>query len=176
MKILTIKQLKSSVIDGRGNKKIVFMSGVFDLFHFGHFRALKNAASFGDVLIVQIDGDKLVRKRKGVNRPYIGQQKRAIMVSSLEFVDYVFVSNRPSEGKDTLSVIRPDIYIRAKLPSDTGTDRKRREKLIKHMSPESRVVWLEQFNEISTTRIASLLNNKLRFSFSFPKIRKYALR
>ena len=103
-KIFTLSKFKK-ILSLRENKKIVFFSGAFDLFHYGHFRALLSATILGDLLVVQVDGDRLVRKRKGLDRPHISEIERVKIISSFEFVDYVIVSNIPSESKQTLNFI-----------------------------------------------------------------------
>jgi len=45
--------------------RIVLTSGTFDLFHIGHAQYLEKAKALGDVLIVGVDSDEKVRKRKG---------------------------------------------------------------------------------------------------------------
>ena len=48
---------------------VVFTSGSWDMFHPGHARYLQKARALGDFLIVGVDSDRLVRERKGPNRP-----------------------------------------------------------------------------------------------------------
>ena len=44
-------------------------NGHFDLLHVGHVRPLQAARSLGDVLVVGVNGDASVRRRKGPTRP-----------------------------------------------------------------------------------------------------------
>ncbi|KKW22375.1 MAG: Glycerol-3-phosphate cytidyltransferase [Parcubacteria group bacterium GW2011_GWA2_51_12] len=87
-KILKIQEVLQAISAKGTASRVVFSSGAFDLFHYGHFHALKKAARLGNVLVVQIDGNELVRKRKGNDRPCLDEALRAEMVSSLEFVDF----------------------------------------------------------------------------------------
>ena len=49
------------------SKKIrVWVDGCFDLFHFGHANAFRQARALGDVLIVGIHTDEEVERVKGV--------------------------------------------------------------------------------------------------------------
>src|SRR5690349_7046669 len=98
MTLHTLNNIKK-YLNNRGAKKVVFASGVFDLFHYGHYHALKKASEFGEIFIVQIDGNELVKKRKGSDRPYFDQRKRASIISSLKFVHFVFITNEPSESE-----------------------------------------------------------------------------
>ena len=53
-------------------KTIVFTNGCFDLLHAGHLQLLEAAASYGDLLVVGINGDESVRRLKGEDRPIVG--------------------------------------------------------------------------------------------------------
>ena len=57
-------------IERKNNKKIVLANGCFDLFHVGHIRYLAGAKRLGDYLVVGINSDEQVRKRKGEN-PFV---------------------------------------------------------------------------------------------------------
>ena len=46
-------------------RKVVFVTGVYDLFHYGHVRFLKEAKKFGDFLLVGVHTDEAVNKYKG---------------------------------------------------------------------------------------------------------------
>ncbi len=155
-KIFTLSRFKK-ILSLRENKKIVFFSGAFDLFHYGHFRALLSATTLGDLLVVQVDGDRLVRKRKGLDRPHISEIERVKIISSFEFVDYVIISNIPSESKQTLNSIKPDVFVRAILSNENGYDRVLREKKIVKRLPFIKVVWLKQTPEISTSKIIKMM-------------------
>jgi D-beta-D-heptose 7-phosphate kinase/D-beta-D-heptose 1-phosphate adenosyltransferase len=65
------------------NKKIVFASGVFDLFHVGHLYYLCKAKKLGDILVVNIVNDGRVKYLKGGNRPIINQKQRAEIIKGL---------------------------------------------------------------------------------------------
>ena len=164
-KIISFTQLKSIRQTVGDKRRVVLMSGVFDLFHYGHFKALEKASRMGDLLIVQIDGNQLVKKRKSTNRPYLDEGVRARMIAAFEFVDYVFISNAPSESKRTLKGMAPHVYIRALLPEQTPLTRTLREKKLNALVPKMKVVWLPQTAEISTTKIISVVG-KTRTEFT----------
>lgn len=156
-KIYAFPTIVKKLASTRGQNRIVFFSGAFDLFHFAHYKALKTAASLGNTLIVQIDGNTLVKQRKGTDRPYLDERDRALILSSFEFVDLVFISNYPSENRETLSQIKPDIYVRAIRLKETAKERMIRERFIVSASPRTTIAWIPQTKEISTTKIGSLL-------------------
>ena len=49
-----------------GDKKPVriWVDGCFDLFHFGHCNAIRQAKAFGDELVVGIHSDEEIKKQK----------------------------------------------------------------------------------------------------------------
>lgn len=96
-------------IERRGQRKIVLANGCFDLFHVGHIRYLAGAKSLGDVLIVGINSDEQVRKLKGESRPYMPENERAEIISSLRCVDYVTIFTEPTV-EELIRAIRPDIH------------------------------------------------------------------
>ncbi|MDE9466101.1 adenylyltransferase/cytidyltransferase family protein [Xenorhabdus bovienii] len=74
-------------------KNVIYTSGVFDLLHASHVRALKSAKAQGDdnaILIVGIatDEDTQAYKRK----PVIPYEQRVKMIKSLDFVDKVITA------------------------------------------------------------------------------------
>jgi len=64
-----------------------YTSGVFDLFHVGHLRLLRNAKGMCDKLIVGVTTDELVAyKSKKAVIPFV---ERIEIIRSIEFVDSV---------------------------------------------------------------------------------------
>lgn len=70
--------------------KKVITFGTFDVFHVGHVNILKRAAALGDYLIVGVSSDALNVKKKQ-RSPVYCQQDRVAIISSLKFVDEVFI-------------------------------------------------------------------------------------
>lgn len=71
--------------------KKVLVVGVFDLFHRGHVEFLKKAATFGDELIILINGDHMTEKYK--RRPIYSQEDRAAILQSMSCVSLVEITN-----------------------------------------------------------------------------------
>ncbi len=67
------------------NGRVVFVDGVFDLFHFGHLEFLRQARYFGEYLIVGIHSDATVEKYK--RRPIIPEYQRYAIIRSIKTVD-----------------------------------------------------------------------------------------
>ena len=64
-------------------KKIGLVQGSWDQFHYGHLRYIKKAKENCDYLIVGLDSDAKIQKRKGKNRPLIPQEERYEMIKEL---------------------------------------------------------------------------------------------
>ena len=93
-------------VDG---KTVVFTNGCFDLLHVGHVRALEEARSLGDALVVAVNSDASVRRLKGAGRPVVPQAERAEIVGALECVDVVTIFDDPSPER-LLAILRPDVH------------------------------------------------------------------
>lgn len=92
-------------------EKIVFTNGCFDILHIGHITYLKKARALGDILVVGLNSDRSVRSLKGNLRPLNNERDRAVVLSSLFFVDYITVF-----GDDTperlIRKLKPDILVK----------------------------------------------------------------
>ena len=64
--------------------KISVVSGGFDPLHSGHINLLESAASYGDKLVVLLNSDEWLTRKKG--RPFMPFEERKIIVSSLRVV------------------------------------------------------------------------------------------
>ena len=94
--------------DGR---RLVLTNGCFDLLHVGHVRSLAAARSFGDVLVVGINGDASVRALKGPGRPLVPASERAEIVASLAVVDQVVVFEEAT-AVALVEALCPDLYVK----------------------------------------------------------------
>jgi len=79
--------------------------------HAGHVRYLETAKSFGDILMVGVNSDKSVRTLKGETRPINNQQDRALLIASLEAVDYVIIFNEDTPF-ELIKVIKPHTLVK----------------------------------------------------------------
>lgn len=91
------------------NKKIVLCHGAFDILHLGHINQFKNAKKLGDILIVSITEDKFINKSP--TSPYFKSNVRAEMLSNLEIIDFVTVSNS-SSAINVLKFLKPNFYVK----------------------------------------------------------------
>jgi len=80
--------MKKNNNDEKKTKPVrVYMDGCFDMFHFGHANALRQAKECGDVLVVGVHSDKEITKHKGPT--VFTEQERYTMVRSCKWVDEV---------------------------------------------------------------------------------------
>jgi D-glycero-beta-D-manno-heptose 1-phosphate adenylyltransferase len=93
------------------NKKIVFTNGCFDILHPGHIVYLSKAADSGDALIIGLNSDASVRKLKGIDRPIMDQDSRALLLASLGFVSAVVLFEEDTPYR-LIQAIQPDILVK----------------------------------------------------------------
>lgn len=109
-KILSQNKLEKIVSQLRTEgKKIIFANGCFDLLHVGHIRYLMGARALGDLLVVAINSDRIVRELKGSNRPLTREMERAEIIAALVCVDYVTIFDTPTVT-ELLLLLKPDIH------------------------------------------------------------------
>ena len=98
------------------NKKgkiIVAVSGGFDPIHAGHIRLFKEAQKLGDELVVILNNDHWLKKKKDF--VFIPQKERKEIMKSFQWVDKVLLTRHSSHSKDMsvseeLKKLRPNIF------------------------------------------------------------------
>ncbi|HLV91832.1 MAG TPA: adenylyltransferase/cytidyltransferase family protein [Aequorivita sp.] len=68
---------------------VVYVIGVFDLFHIGHVKLLERAKALGDKLVVSVNGDDMVASYK--RKPYFNEHDRLEIVKACRYVDETFI-------------------------------------------------------------------------------------
>ncbi|MFJ8536206.1 D-glycero-beta-D-manno-heptose 1-phosphate adenylyltransferase [Streptomyces sp. NPDC093591] len=100
---------------------VVAAGGCFDLLHAGHVALLQAARRTGDCLVVCVNSDASVRRRKGDGRPLVPLADRIRVLRALECVDAVAVFDEDTPER-LLGELRPHIwakggdYARVDLP------------------------------------------------------------
>lgn len=96
-------------------RKVVVTIGTWDLLHIGHVRYLRKARNQGNVLIVGVDSDRVVKKLKGELRPVVPFSERCEMLSYQSCVDYVTVIDDIDKKGNwlygLLKKIEPDVFV-----------------------------------------------------------------
>lgn len=92
---------------------IVAVSGGFDPIHIGHVRMFKEAKALGDKLVVIINNDNWLMKKKGF--AFMPQAERKEVIEAIGFVDEVVFTDHEPDPQDTsvceaLRKVRPHIF------------------------------------------------------------------
>jgi len=99
--------------DAHHDKIIVAVSGGFDPLHPGHVRMFIEAKRFGDELVVILNNDNWLTKKKGY--VFMPQEQRKEIIEALKPVDRVVISSHESDPSDMsvagdLQALRPTIF------------------------------------------------------------------
>jgi rfaE bifunctional protein kinase chain/domain len=98
-------------------KKVILCHGVFDVVHPGHVRHLAYAKTKADVLVASITADRHVNK--GIYRPHIPEQLRALNLAAFEMVDYVIVDEN-AKPLENLNYLKPDYFAKGFEYTNSG--------------------------------------------------------
>ena len=110
-------------------KRVVAISGGFDPIHIGHVRLIQEAARLGDELVVIINNDHWLRKKKGF--VFMSEKERKEVIEAINGVARAVLTKHPKNPSDMsvqkeLARIKPHIFA-------NGGDR------TSHNTPEVRV-------------------------------------
>ena len=106
-KIVSISKLKKIISDHPRKKKVILCHGNFDVVHPGHVRHLIYAKSKAEILIVSITADRYIQK--GIYRPFVPENLRALNLAAFQMVDFVTIDYNPKPIK-ILSNLKPDFF------------------------------------------------------------------
>lgn len=120
--------------------------GTFDVFHIGHVNILERAAAQGDYLIVGVSSDALNFSKKA-RYPIYNQEDRLKIVSSLKFVDEVFVEESLELKLEYINKYSADVLVMG----DDWTGR------FDWVKPACEVIYLPRTPSISTTEIIEVV-------------------
>ena len=107
--MINIKIMKSK----KKKKIIVAVSGGFDPIHVGHVRMFKEAKALGDELIVILNNDNWLRKKK--IHVFMPEKERKEVLESIRWIDKVVLTSHKPNTNDmsvcqTLKKVRPSIF------------------------------------------------------------------
>lgn len=101
-------------IRNRVKGKIVYARGAFDILHAGHIEFLEFAKQQGDILVVGIIADEVIRQNKGKDRPIKNEVDRLQVIDALRSVDYAFIVPEPSTLKtsteNVIEALQPHVF------------------------------------------------------------------
>ena len=92
---------------------VVAVSGGWDPIHIGHVRLFQEARKLGDELVVILNNDNWLLKKKGY--VFMPQEERMEILEALGVVDKVVLTNHPPDPEDMsvceeLKQLRPHIF------------------------------------------------------------------
>lgn len=93
------------------NYRVVLTQGKFNQKHYGHERYLEKARAFGDFLIVGVDSDEKVRKKRGPDYPLIPQDERIEGLAHTRHVEALFLKEQSHEHWALIKAVRPDVLV-----------------------------------------------------------------
>lgn len=144
--VLDYVELRNLVESFRGlGAQIAMTMGVFDLLHINHVEYLEHAATFGDILVVGVDSDRLTRKRKNdfSNRPLVPQDERMRMIC--RHANLVTLNDLGEDVNILLKIVRPDVLVVSRSTKDFETQYEKLQQWV------GRVEVLDPKGEVSST-------------------------
>jgi D-beta-D-heptose 7-phosphate kinase/D-beta-D-heptose 1-phosphate adenosyltransferase len=113
-KVSTKKASPKKKVQAKKKKPVVVaVSGGFDPVHIGHVRMFNEAKALGDKLVVILNNDHWIRKKKG--QAFMPDHERKEIIESFESVDEVFLTEHSPDTTDmsvcdALRTVRPHIF------------------------------------------------------------------
>src|SRR5260221_512002 len=101
--VSAIRAIQSGTFPGR---RVVFVSGTFNIVHPGHLRLLRFAAECGDYLVVGVLGDRLSENAQ------IGEEMRREGVAAISWVGHAFLLRDSPES--FIAELRPAVVVKGK--------------------------------------------------------------
>jgi rfaE bifunctional protein nucleotidyltransferase chain/domain len=130
----------------REGRRIVLANGCFDILHRGHVALLNAAKTFGDVLVVAVNGDDSVRRLKGSSRPVNSLGDRIEVLAALSCVDHI-VAFHEDQPVELIRALRPDVLVKGGDYTEAGVPEAA---LVRTLGGEVRIV--DRLADRSTTR------------------------
>lgn len=157
-RIITIDQVKKLSESMRG-KSLVVTGGCFDLLHIGHITLLENAKKQGDILIVLLESDESIKKRKGINRPIHSQNDRAKLVGALKAVDIVILLPKEMTN-DTYDTLIKEIHPSVIATTDNDPSIIHKERQAKLVG--AKVIAVNNYlPSVSTSKLLDILSKEI---------------
>ena len=93
--------------------KVVVISGGFDPIHIGHVEMMQEAKDLGDKLVVIVNNDNWLKKKKGF--AFMSERERLAIIEAIRYVDEAILTAHPENPTDMsvckeLEQLKPDIF------------------------------------------------------------------
>lgn len=129
----------------------IWINGCFDILHYGHFKLISYARSFGEELVVGIDTDERVKQLKGLDRPFHNVKEREFNLRRLKDVTKVVTFGTDEELIWHIRNENPDAMV-------IGSDY--RNKPIIGIDYFKKIYYFDRIDNFSTTNIISYENTR----------------
>lgn len=110
-------------VQSEKSKIVVAVCGGFDPIHIGHIRHFKEAKALGDELVVVLNSDDWLLKKKGY--VFMPWEERKEILESIKHVDRVIPYEVTSDGSvaKTLEKLKPDVFAKGgdRIPDNMPT-------------------------------------------------------
>jgi rfaE bifunctional protein nucleotidyltransferase chain/domain len=166
-KVLTSIKL-NEVREKYRDKKVVFCTGCYDILQSGHAVFFSQCKELGDILVVGVGRDSVIKMLKGNGRPVNPENNRVYLVAAMGDVDYAVLNgNEIKDGKidfaDIIEKLRPDIFVLN--DDDSGLEAK--QELCDQYGVEIKFVQRIVPEELEPTSTTNIIE-KISFSFKAP--------
>ncbi len=104
---------KFRIMENKRTQIIVAVSGGFDPIHIGHVRMFQEAKALGDKLVVIVNNDNWLKKKKGF--AFMPEKERKEIIEFIKGVDEVILTSHAPDTDDMsvcreLRELKPDIF------------------------------------------------------------------
>ena len=99
--------------------RVVIVSGGFDPIHSGHIEHFKEAKKLGDILIVGLNSDEWLTRKKG--KPFMPIQERLAVIRELRMVDSAVAFN--DDNNSSIDLIKKALVLFDDVLFANGGDR-----------------------------------------------------
>lgn len=104
-----------------GKMKVVLVTGGFDPLHSGHIAYFNSAKELGDILVVGVNSDEWLQRKKG--RSFMPLEERKCIIANLAVVDNtISFDDSDNSAKDAIHEVR-EMYPTATIIFANGGDR-----------------------------------------------------
>ena len=111
-RIASLEELTRTVTHLKGlGYTISLTSGSFDLIHLGHVKYLARAKALADILVVGVDSDAKIRRRKGLDRPMVPERERLEMLAYQRPVDLIYLKDDGERQWALIEAAQPDVLV-----------------------------------------------------------------